>query len=549
MDRIYWDQIKKWIIDNTIDDYTPTQITMEEAVDILVYIITVPVKEKDLGGIPELYSTALQNIIVENKDKGISFSNINNIERLLRKILYIVDATEYSKQQDNLSGLNQLFKVLGLSRNHNIFNPAKEDILGPHIKVAYDLRNKDSHFCQGLNDVKITNLLQSTLFVYLLAIDINSQAIKQWRLNQNTSYQDYLNTVSEEFQTWNKRFVPINGKEQFQEVAIYAIETDWDKEGNQQMREGEVEELREDLIADGQNQMIIVGEAGIGKTTTMQYLAYRDALSKRLPIYVELKLLTTTDHLEDVIKRKVAKVTKDFDSLMQNTNTCIFLDGLNEILPIIKDSVYREIRAVVKKYSEVFFLISSRPQDYKGNFEKIPVFSLQKMDISKIREFLRKNTNNDNVRHNIIHAVEGNPEWLRILGTPLILFMLIRVVTQSGNIPDDESKIIIQFIKGLYVREKFKDFKFDEEYFHAILCRIAYECINNVGNTNSGFTFISIKKYLSGNIDIEDKELRSILQKSVELNLMVQDGNLYSFSHQSYQDTLAGDYFNTLFAE
>lgn len=548
MDRYYWNQIKKWIIDNTIDDYTPSQITIEEAVDLLVYIITVPVKVKDLGGIPELYTTALQNIIVENKDKGISFSNIYNIERLLRKILYIVDATEYSKQHDNQGGLNQLFKVLGLYCNHNIYNPANEDILGHHIKAAYDLRNKDSHYCQGLNDVKITNLLQSTLSVYLLAIDVNSQAIKQWKLSHNTSYQEYLNTVSEEFQTWNKRFVPINGKEQFQEVAIYAIETDWDKEGNQQMREGEVEELREDLIADGQNQMIIVGEAGIGKTTTMQYLAYRDALSKRLPIYVELKLLTTTDHLEDVIKKKVAKVTNDFDSLMQNTDTCIFLDGLNEILPIIKDSVYREIRAVVKKYPEVFFLISSRPQDYKGNFEKIPVFSLQKMDISKIREFLRKNTNNDKVRNSIIHAVDDNPEWLRILGTPLILFMLIRVVTQSGIIPDDESKIIIQFIKGLYVREKFKDFEFDEEYFHSIICRIAYDCINNVGNTNSGFTFATIKNFLSEDINIGDKDLRSILQKSVELNLMVQDGNLYSFSHQSYQDTLAGEYFNTIFA-
>ena len=548
MENNYWDQIKKWIVDNTIDDYTPSQITMEEAVDMLVYIITVPIKVKDLGGIPELYSTALRNIIVENKDKGISFSNIYNVERLLRKILYIVDTAEYGKQQENQGGLNQLFKVLGLNRNHNIYDPAAGDILGSHFKIAYELRNKDCHYCQGLNDVKITNLLQSTLSVYLLAIDVNSKEIKQWIISQNTNYQDYLNSVSEEFQTWNRRFVPINGKEQFQEVAIYAVETDWDNEGNQQMREGEVEELREDLIADGQNQMIIVGEAGIGKTTTMQYLAYRDALSRRLPVYVELKLLTTTEHLEDVIKKKVARITNDFDSLMQSTDTCIFLDGLNEILPIIKDSVYREIRALVKKYPNVFFLISSRPQDYKGNLEKIPVFSLQKMDISKIREFLRKNTDDNMVRSSIIHAVDENPEWLRILGTPLILFMLIRVVTQSGPIPDDENKIIIQFIKGLYVREKFKDYEFDEEYFHAIICRIAYDCINNVGNTNSGFTFATIKKFLSEDIDIGDKDLRSILQKGVELNLMVQDGILYSFSHQSYQDTLAGDYFNTLYA-
>lgn len=544
-----WNQIKKWIVDNVADDYTPCQISMKEAVDLLEYIITVPIMEKDLAGIPELYSSALNNILVENKDKGLSFNNIYNVERFLRKLLYIVSPVDYNKQNEGLGGLVQLFKVLGLSTNHNIFNPSNDDILGHHIKVVYELRNKDSHYCMDLKDVKILNLLQSLFAVCLFAIDINSNAIKQWVISKNTNYQNYLNIVLNDFQTWNRRFVPINGKEQFQEVAIYAVETDWNKERNQQMREGEVEELREELINDGQNQMIIVGEAGIGKTTTMQYLAYRDALGSRLPIYVELKLLTTTDHLENVIRNKVSEITDDFESLMQSTDTCVFLDGLNEIMPIIKDSVYREIRVLIKKYPEVFFLISSRPQDNQGVIEKIPVFSLQKMDIAKIREFLRKNTNDDRVSNSIIRAVDENNEWLRILGTPLILYMLIRVVAQKGAIPDDENKIVIQFIKGLYVREKFKDFEFDEEYFHAIICRIAYDCINNVGNTNSGFTFAAIKKYLAEDIDIGDKELRSILQKSVELNLMVQDGNLFSFSHQLYQDTLAGDYFNTLYAD
>ena len=549
MDIMYWTEIKKWIVDNVSDDYTPSQISMKEAVDLLEYIITIPVNEIKLAGIPELYSSALKKILIENKDKGLNFRNICNVERFLRKILYIVNPADYNKQDEAHGGLVQLFKVLGLSTNRNIFDPSNDDILGHHIKVVYELRNKESHYCMDLNDVKIFNLLQSLFAVCLFAIDINSHSIKQWKISQNTNYHNYLNAVLSDFQTWNRRFVPINGKEQFQEVAIYAVETDWDKEGKQQMREGEVEELREELIDEGQNQMIIVGEAGIGKTTTMQYLAYRDALGSRLPIYVELKLLTTTDQLKDVIKNKVSGITDDFESLMQCTDTCVFLDGLNEVMPIIKDSVYREITVLIKKYPEVFFLISSRPQDCPSIFEKIPVFSLQKMDFAKIREFLKKNTNNDSVRNSIICAVDENSEWLRILGIPLILFMLIRVVAQRGEIPDDKNKIVIQFIKGLYVREKFKDYEFDEEYFHAIICRIAYDCINNVGNTNSGFTFAAIKKYLSEDIDIEDKELRSILQKGVELNLLVQDGNLFSFSHQLYQDTLAGDYFNTLYAD
>ena len=56
MDIMYWTEIKKWIVDNVSDDYTPSQISMKEAVDLLEYIITIPVNEIKLAGIPELYS-------------------------------------------------------------------------------------------------------------------------------------------------------------------------------------------------------------------------------------------------------------------------------------------------------------------------------------------------------------------------------------------------------------------------------------------------------------------------------------------------------------
>ena len=233
---------------------------------------------------------------------------------------------------------------------------------------------------------------------------------------------------------------------------------------------------------------------------------------------------------------------------MKSTNTCIFIDGLNEVMPLVRDAVYRELISLIKRFPDVFFLISTRPQEYDGQLGHIPVFSLQKMDNLKIQEFMQKNTSLSKVRSIITQAINSNEEWLRILGTPLILFMLIQVVTLDGSLPDDKHKIIIRFIKGLYDREKGKDFGFNKEYFHEIVCRIAFECINNIGNTNSGFSFMTIKKFLSQEIDIRDQDLRAILQKSVELNLMVQDGDLYSFSHQSYQEALSGEYFNKFIA-
>ena len=113
---------------------------------------------------------------------------------------------------------------------------------------------------------------------------------------------------------------------------------------------------------------------------------------------------------------------------------------------------------------------------------------LQKMDRNKIGLFLKKNTDRIDVRNIILDAINSNIEWERILGTPLILFMLISIVSMGNAMPDDQKKIIIQFIYNLYAREKEKDSSFDHEYFHSIICHIAFECIDSIGSTNSGFS-------------------------------------------------------------
>ena len=171
------------------------------------------------------------------------------------------------------------------------------------------------------------------------------------------------------------------------------------------------------------------------------------------------------------------------------------------------------------------------------------------MDVVRIHEFLKKNTDSPKVRELIQQAINQNPNWARILGTPLILYMLIQVVSLDGELPDDENKIILRFIRNVYKREKTKDYSFDDLWFHSLICHIAFESIDKVGDTNSGFSFVSIKKLLNGKIQIEDKLLLGALEKGVELNLLVKDGYLYSFSHQTYQETLAGDYINTIYAQ
>ena len=490
-----WGAIKKWIVKNVSNYFKPLYLSsIDDVVDLYFKVIQAEIVDDYLSGIPLTHSTSLQRILIDGRDMPSHFLNIGVVEPFLRKIMYMVDRLEYNNQKENKTGLIRVISYLGLNdENINLDNPevtlSKKNFIY-HLSVSYKMRNIDSHYCKELGAFEFPQLLISVLVVYLYTIDKHYSPITKWFSDNNVYLKSYINGIKSDFRKWNQRFVPIKGKEQFHEIALYAIEYKPQKNSSEeQLREGEIEQLRKDLISSKQNQMIILGEAGIGKTTTMMYLAYNDAESGKLPIYVELKLLTSGDTLENVMKRKVNRISDSFDNIMQSTNTCVFLDGLNEILPSIRSNIYREIIGLINRYPNSFFMISSRPQNYDGELGDIPSFILQKMDNIQIEEFLKKNTDSKETREIIINAINTNEDWLRILGTPLILFMLIRVVSIEKELPDDKNKIIIRFIKSLYNREKEKDFEFDRNNFHAILCHIAFECIDQIGNTNSGFTY------------------------------------------------------------
>ena len=551
-ENIQWNKIKEVIINSVRHNFIPVyKQTLSDVVYMYIQVICLPITEEKLSAIPKDLSTSLQRFYVDKTDRPIHFKIIAHIESFLRKVLYLVKRDEYDKITNTKDGLAKVIALLELNPNQINLSKEEEELereerqfYGVHLLRAYKRRNIESHEAEALEETDLLDFARSAIIICLYAINKHSMALSKQLTKADSRRSSYLAKVEEDFKNWNKRFVPINGKEQFQEIAIYAVEANWDDQEQETAREGEVEQLRQDLIAVQQNQMIIQGEAGMGKTTTMKYLAYRDAKAGKIPIYIELKLLIEDETLSDVIKKRLEMISSDIEGLMQTTDTCIFLDGLNEIDPALKGKTFREIEILIARYPKVFFLISTRPQDYEGQFVTVPVFSLQKMDIAKIREFLKKNTNDTKVRETIIGAINENENWLRILGTPLILFMLVQVVSREGELPDDENKIIIKFIQGLYGREQSKDYDFDKTYFHYIMSLIAFECIDKIGNTNTGFSFVKIKELIGAKTKIEDRKLMKILRKAVELTLLVQNGALYSFSHQKYQETLAGDYLN-----
>jgi predicted NACHT family NTPase len=175
-----------------------------------------------------------------------------------------------------------------------------------HICRAYCTRNevdhtqaKDGRLPDWANDqAMILQNRNSILVVFLYASLLHYQALKtaieEKQLSEQPDIVPYLQRVIDDFRKWQQRFVATHSTEKI--VQLYAREEVDIDDQDRQLREGYVEQLRQQI---SELQLMLLGEAGMGKTTTVQYLTLIDAekclqapRQEDIPIYIELKLLT-----------------------------------------------------------------------------------------------------------------------------------------------------------------------------------------------------------------------------------------------------------------
>lgn len=568
--KIDWDKIKIEIISETKEILEKEKsIIIPDVIDLFLKILCFPIEVDELNGIAIRMPNALQKIYVENIsriDKNSFFPDVASIEPFLRKVLYLIDKESYLDIVEKKEGLSSLIHHLGLNPkninlNWNSLNPNQRANFAEQLIKTYQLRNIESHNCTEWNNVRLYDELRSVLVIYLYTAHLHSNTLKL--IVEPNDLTEYLQKQSQLFKVWQSRFVHIEGKEEFAEVELYAKEifdqteeeneNDEDFEDIKIAREGKIDDLRKKVI---EKQMIILGDVGMGKSTTLQYLYFKDAQfalqnkNAQIPIYFELKNLTEKD---DLLQKIIDKIGKDKDftlKMMKEGRFNIFLDGLNEIEKNIKTKIFTQIKNLLFDYSNNFYLIASRPQGYNREFDellqnrKVPVFVLQKMQNTQISEFLDKN--GKNVKVFIEAEINANERLKKIVQTPLMLVMLIAVVQKEGKIPNEKGKIIRAFIFSLYEREQKQIIDFDKDVFHLLLCYLGYHTRDLTGS-NSG---LDREEYILPILEERKNQLGTpinlldFLRKALDLNVLVNEDNQFSFTHELYQEYYAAEFIH-----
>ncbi len=206
-------------------------------------------------------------------------------------------------------------------------------------------------------------------------------------------------------------------------------------------RSGLIVKLYDDLYEDC-NRIVIIGEAGAGKTQTMLILM-EELLSRRIkgqsvPIWVQLAhwdpaAESLKDYVTRIIKRMLPRRFKGdafeaAEELLRSGRITLFLDGLDEMHQLDAVKAIKEVDQQVQAH----IVLSSRREQYedahkKGHLRGAAVLELQPVQLADIRSYLLHDQQPDQRKHwqKVIDHIKSHPnEALNlVLRTPLMLWL------------------------------------------------------------------------------------------------------------------------------
>jgi predicted NACHT family NTPase len=166
---------------------------------------------------------------------------------------------------------------------------------------------------------------------------------------------------------------------------ILSISLKFHDEKSDRTRDYEVLEL-----VKKEERLIITGESGAGKTTTLKWLNfiyatnYLEGKSEIIPLYVELNSYTKGSFYDNVrIKAQRNGISKDILEILLKVEAILFIDGFDLLSPTDGFFPYEEISNFVSEYSNCRFVISSRPDFFESIRSDFKISELEKLTYEK----------------------------------------------------------------------------------------------------------------------------------------------------------------------
>ena len=320
------------------------------------------------------------------------------------------------------------------------------------------------------------------------------------------------------------------------------------------------------------NNILILGTGGIGKSMLMRYLFLNTAnRGEYIPVLLELRKVSNQENGKVSILDLIYSCMKDFDIQLPREQFeyslrlgryLFLMDGFDEVKECQAAKTAEAIQAFCAKYPKNSCIVTSRPRKDTSPLETFT--TIESMPLNKVQAI--------QLASKIWEADEKTIEFCRQLETglyekhrdfaenPLLLSMMFLTFMRNNSVPNHLSEFYGKSFDALYsahdsndkgyYRREFRCKNLDESSFRCIL---SHFCFHTYFKEDYEFSKESILSYIEKSIiKLGFKEIKAIdyledLQNVV--CLLVKDGDIYRFSHRSFQTYFAACYTSNILTD
>lgn len=302
---------------------------------------------------------------------------------------------------------------------------------------------------------------------------------------------------------------------------------------------GLINELEEmiSLLDQGQKRIMLLADAGIGKSTELRSLFKRlieENHNQLVPIYISLDTYTN----EDVLEYVKSKLGLDSEKVLNYDNSrLVFLfDEYDQVYD--KSLATRKIKNFIEKYNEAYFVIACRTNFYVSQFESqnFKDYILLPFSDENIEEYatqiLKKKASK-------FLTLLRNTQLTKLINNPFYLSILINVYKEKSSLPDSKIGIVREFIDLTIDKDEVRLDKVDlrsnyprEELKHDL------KYISLIMET---YQRNYLKPEELNTIQPDPKKRSVFLNLSLVRKSQIEMNDVYQFQHNNFQEYLAAE--------
>jgi len=356
------------------------------------------------------------------------------------------------------------------------FTYAESNVRETVYNHVRNLRNK-IHNAPKHSLLELMQYFRLASAAYLFATEENLLAIR----SKIDPLFTYLSTIRDSYRKWEHKYVELLGEEKRNVLLdnwpdLQALE--WRDEAEDNLNAGipwedqlsstqplqvATSPLRTSILGlpEAFQRLWLIGEAGAGKTTTLQRLAWSRAeellnngyLTKPIPVLISANQIDGK-HPPRRIASELMKVDVVYiDKLMRDGKLWLMIDAFNEIASSEQEDARRDIQHLLLEFDDAPIVLTSRKYGFKS-FLDIPVFEVLPLTDEMIHDYLVQHLPTKNEAEKLFDQLTSSESLLLDFArSPLMLRMLTQVV-KDGRPPSNRGQLFRLFMNWIFSRER-----------------------------------------------------------------------------------------------